>query len=151
MADDSIESYPDLIEETPEHKEALLKSFGIVIGKKLKKRLKKYDNLEEIQLKLKKSEANAHKKTLIISGDECILKTDIYKDQIPRVDSKFKFMKLDILVCNRRFLKEFLYGAKKYYEVILWTSSQGKYAEGMIAAMEEQLDFKFDYALTIAD
>jgi len=67
------------------------------------------------------------------------------------VDCKFKFMKLDILCCNRRYLKEFLYGAQKYFEVILWTSSQDKYAKGMVEALEEQLDFKFDYALTMSD
>jgi len=48
MADESIPSYPNIIEETPEHIEAFLKSFGVVIGKKLKKKLKKHDNLEEI-------------------------------------------------------------------------------------------------------
>jgi len=50
MDDPTIPHYPSMIEETPDYKEAFLKSFGVVIGKKLKKKLSVLPNLEELQL-----------------------------------------------------------------------------------------------------
>mmetsp|Transcript_21059 Transcript_21059/g.32617 ORF Transcript_21059/g.32617 Transcript_21059/m.32617 type:complete len:111 (-) Transcript_21059:254-586(-) len=57
-------------------------------------------------------------------------------------------MSFDILICLRPFLKEFLYAAQKHFEIILWTSSQDKYTEGLVQSLQESLDFKFDQVLS---
>ena len=51
---------------------------------------------------------NIKKKTLIISFDDCILKSSIFKEEFPRNDGMFKFQKLKIFVCFRNNLKFFL-------------------------------------------
>lgn len=61
-----------------------------------------------------------------------MLKTSIFKEELPRVDSSFKFKKLKVFVCFRNGLKEFLFEAQKYYEVVAWTSSQAQYSQMLI-------------------
>lgn len=84
------------------------------------------------------------KRTLILTIDDCLLKTSIFKEELPRHDSSFKFGKLEVHVCFRNYLKEFLFEAQKYYEVIAWTSSQSEYSKMLINTIEGAFDFKFD-------
>jgi len=70
---------------------------------------------------------------------------------MPRIDGQFKFGKLKVNICFRQFLKEFLYEVQKYFEVVLWTSSQADYSQGLIEEVETKLEFKFDQCLTLAD
>ena len=70
--------------------------------------MKEITDLKSIQLKFKKSKINHSKRTLVISLDECVLKTTIFKEEFPRIDCIFKYQKLKIYVCFRNHLKQFL-------------------------------------------
>ena len=39
----------------------------------------------------------------------------------------------------------------KYFEIIIWSSSQPDYAKMILEVVERGLDFKFDYCLSLAD
>lgn len=95
--------------------------------------------------------ANQQKRTLIISLDECVLKTSIFKEEFPRVDCMFNYQKLKIFVCFRNFLKEFLESLQKHFEIIAWTSSQSDYTELLVDTIQNTLDFRFDYILSVSD
>jgi hypothetical protein len=70
-----------------------------------------------------------HKKTLILALDNCILKTSIFKDELPRIDGLFYYQKLKILVCFRNDFLAFLRRMQPHYEIIAWQSSQPDYSE----------------------
>ena len=63
------------------------------------------------------------KRTVILTIDDCLLKTSIFKEELPQVDAQFSFKKLKVYVSFRSYLSEFLHSLKKYYEVVAWTSS----------------------------
>lgn len=77
----------------------------------------------------KSQELETVKRTLILTIDDCLLKTSIFKEELPHVDATFKFKTLKVHVCFRKYLKEFIHEVKKYYEVIAWTSSQLEYSD----------------------
>jgi len=99
----------------------------------------------------RKRDANIKKKTLVLSLDGCLIQTSIFKDEMPRVDGTFKFNSLKVNVCFRPFLKEFILELQSYFELIIWTSSQSEYSQGLIKILEEKIGFDFDYHLTLAD
>ena len=66
---------------------------------------------------------DAVRRTLVLTIDDCFLKTSIFPEELPHVDATFTFNKLKVHVCFRNYLKEFINEVKKYYEVIAWTSS----------------------------
>lgn len=71
------------------------------------------EDIDGLQTQYAKSDGNADKLTLVISGEDCLVKTSLYKSELPRVDAKFKFMKMNIYVCHRPGVKEFLQQASK--------------------------------------
>ena len=79
--------------------------------------------MQELQAKFAKSPLNSHKKTLVLPLDNCLLKTSIFKDELPRIDGLFTYQKLKILVCFRNFTSLFLRNLQKEYEIIAWQSS----------------------------
>ena len=58
---------------------------------------------------------------------------------------------MQIYICFRKYLKEFLYEIKNHFEIIVWSSSQPDYAKYVVKILEEKLNFKFDYCLSLAD
>lgn len=118
--DKTLPFFPEMIEQ--EHKHEFLKQFGDIIGKKLKQKLEKVQNLKQKQIKFQRSEG-APKQSLVLSLDDCLLKTSIFKQELPRTDGHFKFQKLEVYVCFRNHLAEFLQELKKHFELIIWTSS----------------------------
>lgn len=64
-----------------------------------------------------------NKKTVILSLDDCLLKTSIFRHDLPRIDGEFIYGGLNIFVCYRPHLKEFLTTLKQNFELILWSSS----------------------------
>jgi phenolic acid decarboxylase len=78
---------------------------------------------------------------LILALDGCILKTSIFKDELPRIDGVFYYQKLKILVCFRNDFLAFLNHVKKNYEIIAWQSSQLDYSEKIINIIESTLNF----------
>lgn len=68
-------------------------------------------------------DSHAHKKTVILSLDDCLLKTSIFKHDLPRVDGEFIYNNLNIFVCYRPHMQEFLNQLKDNFELILWSSS----------------------------
>ena len=107
--------------------------------------------MQELQSKYAKSPANVTKKTLVLALDNCILKTSIFKDELPRIDGLFFYQKLKILVCFRNDFKAFLKTMQKYYEIIAWQSSQLDYSEQIINLIESALHFKFDHKLSLVE
>ena len=103
-----------------------------------------------MQTKYKISEENVGKQTIVISFEDCLVKTSLYKSELPRVDSKFKFQKLSVYICNRNHLVEFLRAAKENFEVILWLNSQEDYAEQLIKGFLASIDFEFDFVLNMS-
>ena len=79
------------------------------------------------------------------------MKTSLFKDEFPRINGSFEFKKMKVYICFRNFLKEFLFEAQKYFEIIVWSSSQADYSESLINIIQDKLDFKFDYIFTLAD
>ncbi len=69
------------------------------------------------------------KKTLILTLDDCLLKTSIFKTDLPRVDGAFDYNNLTIYVCFRPHLTEMMDSLKTHFELIVWTSSQNDYTE----------------------
>ena len=63
------------------------------------------------------------KKTIILSLDDCLLKTSIFKEELPRIDGEFIYNKMNIFVCFRPGLMAFLNLLKIHFELILWSSS----------------------------
>jgi hypothetical protein len=98
-----------MIESNPDYNDQFIKQFGDIIGKKLKKKLEKVVDIESKQKALLKSSKNMSKKTLVLALDDCILKTSIFKDEFPRIDGQFVFQKLQVYVCFRKHLKEFVH------------------------------------------
>jgi hypothetical protein len=80
-------------------------------------------NMQDLQVKYAKAPENTNKKTLILALDNCILKTSIFKDELPRIDGLFYYQKLKILVCFRNDFLAFLRKMSKNYEIIAWQSS----------------------------
>ena len=119
--------------------------------KNLKKKLKTINNISDLQSKYKISPENSHKKTLILALDNCILKTSIFKDELPRIDALFYYQKLKILICFRNDFLAFLKQMSKYYEIVAWQSSQNDYSDQIININESTLDFKFDHKLSLSD
>ena len=52
-----------------------------------------------------------------------LLYTNIFKDQMQKVDGSFNFNGLVLYVCFRPFLREFLLTLREHFELIVWTSS----------------------------
>lgn len=53
-----------------------------------------------------------NKKTVILSLDDCLLKTSIFKHDLPRIDGEFIYNNLNIYVCFRPYMNEFLHSLK---------------------------------------
>lgn len=81
-------------------------------------------------------ESTSNKKTVIFSLDDCLLKTSIFKEDLPRVDGEFIYNKLNIFVCFRPYLKECIELLRPHYELILWSSSQHDYTEQLLEILE---------------
>jgi TFIIF-interacting CTD phosphatase-like protein len=82
--------------------------------------------------------------------DGSLLKTSIYKDELPRVDGFFIYSKLKIYVCFRKRMIEFLRALQEKFEIIAWQSSQKDYAQSIIELIEAQ-GINFSYSLSIED
>ena len=149
--DEKVQFFPEIIQSQKLHSDQFHLQFGEIIGKNLKKKLKPMSNMQELQVKFAKSPQNTRKKTLILALDNCILKTSIFKDELPRIDGLFYYQKLKILVCFRNDFLAFLRKMQKDYEVIAWQSSQHDYSEQIINIIENTLDFKFDYKLSLSE
>lgn len=53
-------------------------------------------------------DSHINKKTVILSLDDCLLKTSIFKHDLPRVDGEFIYNNLNIFVCYRPHMNDFL-------------------------------------------
>lgn len=123
-SDASIPFYPLKIESRADYSNSYSKQFGEIIGSKLQKKTEPVSNLDELQVRFKKKPDDPRKFTLIISLDRLILTTNLYKDQLPKVDGTFSLTKtLKLFVCLRPFAREFMREASKYFELVVWTSS----------------------------
>ncbi len=82
----------------------------------MKKKLKEISNIKDVQMQFKKNPNLFYeiggerflKKTLILSFDDCLLKSSIFKNEFPRNDGMFIFQKLKVYVCFRKDLEIFL-------------------------------------------
>lgn len=70
---------------------------------------------------------------------------------MPFVNGYFNLDNLKLYVCFRPYLKEFLLGCKKYFEVIVWTSSQQNYSYQLLNMIDQTLGIKFDHCLSLGD
>ena len=75
----------------------------------------------------------------MLSAEEFLVKTSLYKDEVPKVDSKFKYHKMTIHVCNRNNLRDFLHEAAKYFEIILWMTSKFDYTQQLSESIQESV------------
>lgn len=103
-----IQFYPEILESQKLYSDQFNQQFGDIIGKNLKKKLKPMPNMQELQEKFAIAPHNSSKKTLILALDNCLLKTSIFKDELPRIDGLFTYQKLKILACFRNFTQLFL-------------------------------------------
>lgn len=151
-SDSSVPFYPLIIESTAEYANSYSKQFGDIIGKKLQKKAMHIPNLEELQLRFRKNPTDSRRFTLIISLDRLILTTNLYKDHLPRVDGTFSLTKtLKLFVCLRPYAREFLREASKYFELVVWTSSQREYSDQLIGLLEKEIKVKFDHWLCLTE
>lgn len=81
--------YPLLIENSAVLKDTFSKQFGDILGKKLKKKLEKEQDVAVKQIKYKQAEKNRGKKTLVMSLDGLLLQTSIFKEEVPVVDGEY--------------------------------------------------------------
>mmetsp|Transcript_30490 Transcript_30490/g.46730 ORF Transcript_30490/g.46730 Transcript_30490/m.46730 type:complete len:84 (+) Transcript_30490:1162-1413(+) len=59
---------------------------------------------------------------------------------------------MTLYICFRKNMRELLLDAHKYFEVIVWSSSQEDYTRPVVAELEKQLyPFRFDHVLTSED
>lgn len=136
-SDASVPFYPLIIESTAEYANSYSKQFGEIIGKKLQKKAMPVPNMDELQLRFRKNPNDSRKFTIIVSLDRLILTTNLYKDQLPKVDGTFSLTKtLKLYVCLRPFARDFLRAASKYFELVVWTSSQQEYSDKLIGFLE---------------
>ncbi len=86
------------------------KQFHEIIEKKLKKPLVPLNNLPDLKEKYKKKKDidTLNKKTVVLSLDDCLVKTSIFKQDLPRVDGHFTYNNLSIYLCYRPHLFQFL-------------------------------------------
>eukprot|EP00347_Sterkiella_histriomuscorum_P006363 403353046 len=117
-------------------------------NRKLKKKLSPQSKMGQFKEQYKKRKSIAienikmHddsgmvKKTVILSLDDCLLKTSIFKHDLPRVDGEFIYNNLNIFVCYRPYMEEFLETMKESFELILWSSSQSDYTEKLLQILE---------------
>lgn len=104
------------------------------------------ENLAQKQISPRKYK----KKTLVLSLEDCLLKTSMYKEEMPRVDGSFqKFNNLKIFVCFRPYLISFLQNLQKYFEIILWSSSQTEFTKEIISILDPYPHEYFSYILDI--
>jgi len=82
--------YPELIETTKSYQDRFIREFSILIEKNLRKKLVRNEHLEELTAKFARK-TSVPKKTLIVSLEDCLLLTTLFKEEIPSVDGEFKF------------------------------------------------------------
>lgn len=93
--DGHSQTYPEFIKQNPEYRHHFQKQFNDIIDKKLKKKIIPYTGLEAIQKQLRRRDdlprdsRHQEKKTLIVSLDDCLLKTSIFAADLPRIDGTF--------------------------------------------------------------
>ena len=90
-------------------------------------------------------------KTLVFALEDCILKTSLYKDELPNSDGFFTFTKLKIHYCFRNDLKLLIMRLSVFYEIVIWASSTRDYTKLLIDSFQKALGFNFDHWLSIED
>ena len=88
-----------------------------------KEQYKKRKSIVSENIKMSDLITHVAKKTVILSLDDCLLKTSIFKHDLPRVDGEFIYNNLNIYVCYRPYMHEFINTLKEQFELILWSSS----------------------------
>jgi TFIIF-interacting CTD phosphatase-like protein len=74
-----------------------------------------------------------------LSLDDCLLKTSIFKHDLPRIDGEFVYNNLNIYVCFRPRLFDFLASLRKDFELILWSSSEEDYTAKLVSILDPGL------------
>jgi TFIIF-interacting CTD phosphatase-like protein len=72
------------------------------------------------------------KKTMVIALEENMLKTSLYKEELPKVDGMFKYQNLKIFMCFRKGFAELIEHCSKLFEIIVWTSSNRDYSNALV-------------------
>lgn len=129
----------------------LTKQFNEIVDRKLKKNLAPYENLKAFQNQFEKktsqNQIKSSEKTLILSLDDCILKTSSYLEDLPRKDGSFKYKinerELKIYVCYRSHLQEFLEKLSQRFELIIWSSNNPEYTKQIMNLMEASFKRSF--------
>ncbi|CDW86447.1 nli interacting factor-like phosphatase family protein [Stylonychia lemnae] len=147
-------NYPELIKANPQLQQLFRKQFHEIIDKKLKKSLSAQSKLSQLKGQYKKRKSIVQdsfklqdssnnyvtKKTIILSLDDCLLKTSIFKEDLPRIDGEFVYNGLNIFVCYRPYMNELLASLKQSFELILWSSSQPDYTEKLLQILDPPSD-----------
>ena len=139
-----LPDYPTLIEQS--YQEPFNAQFTKIVDVFLKDKLNHKDIvLGQCQKQVKKS------KTLVFALEDCILKTSLYKDDLPKTDGFFTFKMMRIYFCFRNDLRQLMMQLSDFYEIIIWSSSARDYTKLLIDSLQEALGFTFDHWLSIED
>lgn len=91
------------------------------------------------------------RKTLVLGLEDCILKTSMYKEELPRVDGSFeRANNFKIFVCFRPYLSTFLQNIQKSFELILWSSNQTEYSNDLVYVLDPYPHEYFSHFLDIS-
>lgn len=98
--------------------------------------MKPIDDLESLQKRFAKKEDCIGKKTLVLSLDDCLVRTGIFTADIPHVDGIFENNGLKIFVSFRPSLMAFLSDMKPHFELIIWSSSQEDFTKKILELID---------------
>jgi hypothetical protein len=91
------------------------------------------------KLKIHHGENSAALLTLIIGLDGFLMKTSVFPKEIPRIDAQFSYNNINVYICFRPNLREFIEECAKNFELILWSSSPQEYTEKLFKTLPEDL------------
>ena len=83
--------------------------------------------------------------------DDCLLKTSVFAEELPKNDTFFYLNKLKVHVSYRKHLSTFLKLASNHFELIAWTAAQEAYTASLANAIERSHGFKFAHILSLSD
>mmetsp|Transcript_6802 Transcript_6802/g.10958 ORF Transcript_6802/g.10958 Transcript_6802/m.10958 type:complete len:128 (-) Transcript_6802:887-1270(-) len=89
-----VPHYPELVAR--DHQEQFEKQLSVLVEKNLKKKLTPVANIEQLKssfAKLAHPEGSLPlpQRTLVVSLEDCLIKTGLYKEELPKVDGQFKY------------------------------------------------------------
>lgn len=74
----------------------------------------------------------------------------MFKEELPNLDSCFKYQAIKLKACYRPGMIEFLNELSKHFEVVAWSSSKLDYTQEIVKMIEDSAKtFKFDHVLSI--